>query len=246
MNGTSFTCIDRVVPLRLLTLADDQAVRIRPDNDGSNQEAAGERHRFWAPGTILRVRFLDTSELADRVLEIAADWTKHADLEFRLVRDGDAEIRVTFAGPGNSWSAVGTEALLSECFPPDGPTMGLGEIRRADSSMRVERVVRHEFGHAIGLVHEHSSPAADLPWDTETVYTELAGPPNHWSKELVDRNVFRRYSRTTSNHSDFDPASVMLYPVPTRWLRDRRTFAENIQLSPEDKAFAARLYPGRG
>lgn len=244
MTDTFFTCIDRVIPLELTTLADDRAVRARPDNDGSNLDAAGERHRFWGTGTVLRVRFLDTPELADRVLRIAGDWCKHANLDFRQVFNGPAEIRVTFAEPGN-WSAVGTDSLVTEYFPADGPTMCLSEIRRAESSMRVERIVRHEFGHAIGLVHEHSSPAADIMWDEEAVYAELSGPPNHWSKEVVHHNVFRRYSARTTNHTEFDPDSIMLYALPARWTRDRRTFADNIALSPTDQAFAALIYPGR-
>ena len=243
MPDTIFTCFDRVIPLELTTLADDLAVQVRRDNDGSNLEAAGERHRFWLPGQTLRVRFLDTPELAQRVLEIAGEWTRHARLNFQLVTDGPADIRVTFAEPGN-WSAVGTDALVTEYFPPDGATMCLSEIRRADSSMRVERIVRHEFGHAIGLVHEHSSPAAGILWDKEAVYAELAGPPNHWDQETVDHNVFRRYGATTTEHTAFDPHSIMLYPLPARWTLDRRTFAENIVLSDTDKDFAARIYPG--
>lgn len=51
----SFVCLDPVVPLELYTLATERAVTVRPDNDGSNLHAAGERLRFWAPGMIPRV-----------------------------------------------------------------------------------------------------------------------------------------------------------------------------------------------
>lgn len=244
MTETSYTCIDRVVPLHLTTLADDRAIEVREDNNGTNLEAAGEHRRFWGTGMVLRVRLLDTPDLGDRVLAIAGDWTRHANLDLQLVDDGPAEIRVTFAAPGN-WSAVGTDALVTEYFPADGPTMCLSEIRRAESHLRVERIVRHEFGHAIGLVHEHSSPAADIPWDEEAVYAELSGPPNHWDRETIHRNVFCRYQASSTNFTDFDPDSVMLYELPARWTRDRRTFAENIKLSPTDESFAARIYRRR-
>ena len=244
MGDTSFTCLDRNIPLELTTIADENAIAVRPDNDGSNLEAAGERHCFWKTGTMLRVRFLDTPELADRVLSIASEWSKHANLDLELAYGGPAEIRVTFAEAGN-WSAVGTDALTTEYFPTNGPTMCLSEIRRADSNRRVERIVRHEFGHALGLVHEHSSPAADIPWNKELVYAELAGPPNNWTWEQVDHNVFRRYSATTTNFSTFDPDSIMLYPLPSRWTLDGRTFAENVVLSTHDTDFVRRNYPGR-
>jgi hypothetical protein len=244
VSDGSFICIDPFVPLELTSLADDRAVEIRPDNDGSNLHAAGDRLRFWGTGMSLRVRFLDSPDLAERVMDAAAAWTDHANLEFRPVDRGPAEIRVTFEGTGN-WSALGTDALVPELFPVDGPTMCLSEIPVATSSSRVDRVARHEFGHAIGLVHEHSSPAAGIPWNKAAVYTDLAGPPNNWTTEMVDHNVFRAYDATTTNHTAFDPKSIMLYAFPPRWTLDGRTFPENSVLSPTDTTFVRTVYPGR-
>jgi hypothetical protein len=218
---------------------------VRPDNDGSNLHAAGERLRFWATGTVLRVRFLDRPEFADRVMDAAADWTRHANLDLRVVPDGPAEIRVTFAGTGN-WSALGTDALVPELFPAGSPTMCLAEIPVATSNLRVDRVARHEFGHAIGLVHEHSSPAAGIPWDRPAVYAALAGPPNHWTPQTVDLNVFKTYDATTTNFTAFDPDSVMLYPFPPEWTLDRRVLPNNVALSATDATFVRAIYPGRG
>ena len=244
MTDGSFVCLDPIVPLELSTLADDRAIAERPDNDGSNLHAAGDRLRFWETGRILRVRFLDTPELTDRVMEAASAWTEHANLEFRVVSMGPAEIRVTFSDSGN-WSALGTDALLADVFPTDGPTMCLSEILAPTSSVRVDRVARHEFGHAIGLVHEHSSPAAGIPWDRPAVYAALGQPPNSWDRETVDHNVFRVYDATTTNHTAFDPDSVMLYAFPPEWTLDRRTFPDNTALSTTDAEFARAIYPGR-
>jgi hypothetical protein len=244
MSEGSFVCLDPIVPLELSSLAAERAVEVRGDNDGSNLEAAGDRLRFWATGTVLRVRFLDSPELTDRVMEAAAEWTDHANLEFRTVTEGPAEVRVTFEGEGN-WSALGTDALVMELFPLDGPTMCLSELLAPESSARVERVVRHEFGHAIGLVHEHSSPAAGIPWNRPAVYAALAKPPNSWTPAMVDHNVFRVYDATTTNHTAFDPQSVMLYTFPPEWTLDRRTFPDNSTLSPTDADFVRRIYPGR-
>ena len=244
MTESAFTCVDRVLPLELTTLADDLAVQERRDNEGGNLEAVGECHRFWAPGRTLRVRFLDSPELAPRVMGLAAAWTRHANLHLQVVAAGPADIRVTFAG-AVSWSAVGTEALVTEHFPADRPTMCLQEIVCAESSERVKQIVRHEFGHAVGLVHEHANPAVEIDWDEAAVYAELCGPPHHWTKEMVHSNVFRRYSEMTTNHTDFDPESIMLYAMPSRWTRDGRTFPDNTALSPTDASFVAGIYPGR-
>ena len=244
MSETSFTCIDPNVPLALRSLAADRAAAVRPDNAGTRDEAAGELRRFWGTGMQLRVRFLDSPELAARVMDAAASWTTHANLDLQVVADGPAEIRVTFEGTGN-WSALGTDALVPELYPADMPTMCLAEIPIAMSSRRVLRIARHEFGHAIGLVHEHSSPAAGILWDKPYVYAALAQPPNGWSAATVDQNVFYAYSTSTTNFTEFDPDSIMLYSLPPEWTLDRRTFPENIDLSPTDAAFVRRIYPGR-
>ena len=53
------------------------------------------------------------------------------------------------------------------------------------------------------------------------------------------------YDAIITNHSAFDPESVMLYTFPPDWTLDRRTYPENHVLSPKDKAFVATIYPGR-
>ena len=248
MTDTSFVCLDPDVPLQLMTLSADKAVEIRSDNDGTNLHAVGDRLRFWRTGMVLRVRFLDSPELADRVMRAAAAWTEHANLEFRVVEDGPAEIRVTFEGSGN-WSALGTDAVVPELYPADEPTMCLSELPIAISSTRVDRLARHEFGHAIGLVHEHSSPAAGILWNKPVVYAALAAPPNKWTEAMVDHNVFKTYDATTTNFTAFtafDPESIMLYSYPPEWTLDLQTFPENYELSATDTAFIATIYPGRG
>ena len=53
------------------------------------------------------------------------------------------------------------------------------------------RIVIHEFGHALGLEHEHQSPFSscenEFKWDV--IYATLASPPNNWPKERVDFNM---------------------------------------------------------
>lgn len=207
------------------------------------EEAVGETAWFWEPGTVLSVRFLDgDADLRDRVMAAARDWTDHANLTFRVVEDGPADIRVTFAGTGN-WSAVGTMSKLRTMFPPDAPTMCLSEAPLV-SPERLGGLARHEFGHAIGMVHEHSSPASGIAWNRGAVLTELGGPPNYWSPADVAENVFDKYDETRTQFTEFDPRSVMLYAFPPEWTLDGTTFPFNSELSDADKAFVAKVYPG--
>ena len=53
--------------------------------------------------------------------------------------------------------------------------------------------MRHEFGHALGMIHEHQNPAAqgEIPWDKPKVYAYYA--QQGWSKDDVDTNIFEVY-----------------------------------------------------
>ena len=60
---------------------------------------------------------------------------------------------------GGSWSRIGTDATK---VPLMSCTMNLGFVDRA--------TVLHEFGHALGLIHEHQSPFNDdFRWNWEKV-----------------------------------------------------------------------------
>jgi hypothetical protein len=55
--------------------------------------------------------------------------------------------------------------------------MNLGWINDNKSEDDLRSVILHEFGHALGAVHEHESPYARIQWDREKVYEDLGGPP---------------------------------------------------------------------
>ncbi len=60
---------------------------------------------------------------------------------------------------GGSWSYIGTDATR---LPLESFTMNLGFIDRT--------TVLHEFGHALGLIHEHQSPfKGGFEWDRDEV-----------------------------------------------------------------------------
>ncbi|WP_249999055.1 Tolloid-like protein 1 [Actinoplanes sp. M2I2] len=228
----SFICVDRIPGL--LDLPD-------PGTE-FGEEACGDAAYYWPTGTALTVRFLDgPPDLRARVMAAAGAWTEHANLSLTVVDTGPADLRITFRGAGN-WSALGTTSRNPRSYPADHPTMCLAEAGTAGPS-RLARIARHEFGHAIGLVHEHSSPAAGIAWNRPVVLNTLAGPPNFWSMADVAVNVFDRYHTTRTQYTAFDPHSIMLYAFPPEWTLDGRTFPENVELSATDRAFAAQIYP---
>jgi hypothetical protein len=69
------------------------------------------------------------------------------------------------------------------------------------------------------------------------------GPPNFWTREQVDVNLFTRYSADITQFSSFDPLSIMLYPVPNQFTIGDFEVGWNKVLSETDKQFIATLYP---
>ncbi|MCB0108238.1 MAG: hypothetical protein KDE53_20095, partial [Caldilineaceae bacterium] len=137
-------------------------------------------------------------------------------------------------------SYIGTDALA---VTKDQPTMNFGWLTPATPDEEYARVVIHEFGHAIGCIHEHQNPATNVPWNKEAVYAYYAGPPNNWSRQQTDVNLFTRYSATVTQFSHFDRDSIMLYPIPNEFTNGDFAVGWNRALSPQDQQFVATLYP---
>lgn len=125
------------------------------------------------------------------------------------------------------------------------PSMNLAAVYETNSEANIRRKILHEFGHAIGAVHEHQSPRANIPWNKPVVYRELGGPPNNWPKEKIDRNMFRTYPHNEVKSSNFDKHSVMIYWIPSRSTTNGMSTNYTTTLSERDQAFIKFCYPGR-
>jgi hypothetical protein len=238
-------CIDRVVPGEFRIRAARAAALEHPENlpPGIAPEMAVEHRKLWTPGRTLRIRFLQGSpRVRQRVRHYAEQWLQYANLRMEFVGDGPAEIRIGFEDTG-SWSAVGTDALVTEYFEPAEATMNFGWLADDSSDEELGSVVLHEFGHALGCVHEHESPAADIKWNKPVVYRDLAGPPNFWDKATVDGNVFARYSEAETKYTVFDRDSIMLYAFPASWTLDGQAYEQHSALSALDRRFIRECYP---
>jgi hypothetical protein len=174
-------------------------------------------------------------------------WEDYADIKFACSTDPASEIRVTFTQAiGRFYSIIGNDALLCR-FPPDNHTMNLGILPDwtlgVDAVEReIRRLILHEFGHSLGLIHEHSSPAAGSFFkDSELVYAYYQRTQG-WDRAMVDENVLTVYSRSQiSNLTEFDTDSIMLYQFPPE-ITSRPTKV-NYELSELDRALIGQLYP---
>jgi hypothetical protein len=164
-------------------------------------------------------------------------WEAVANLKFLFDDTPNADIRITFDANDGAWSYVGTDARN---IPLNEATMNLGFEDGGTAA--------HEFGHAIGLAHEHQNPAGGIAWNEQVVIREMAKSPNFWDEATTRHNIIARYRADQVNATTFDAKSIMLYFFPADWTTNGVGTSANHTLSSMDKQFiaGAKMYPKAG
>ena len=214
----------------------------RVQNKGIRPFAAVVPRLKWDAGQTIRCRFLSGDHFIQSKIEtFAHQWEKYANIHFVFSQDPDAEIRIDINDNGQSNSYIGTEALLID---PTERTMNFGWFTDTTGDDEFSRTVLHEFGHALGLIHEHQSPAGGIHWNRPAILAAYAqdGPP--WNDPaFVDSNVIAKYTRDATQYTRLDPKSIMMYPIPDSFTTDHFSVGWNDYLSQTDEAFIHQQYP---
>jgi hypothetical protein len=215
-------------------------MRFRPTTRGpqGRVRAISPIGKTWMNGSTLRVRFMSgTPAQQTTARKQAAWWSQVANLKLDFNDAPNAEIRITFDPSDGAWSYIGTDC---RGIPANEATMNLGFLDGGTAG--------HEFGHAIGLAHEHQNPAGGIQWNEQVVIRETAKSPNFWDEATARHNILEKYSADQINGTAFDPDSIMLYFFPASWTLNGIATKANDVLSSMDKGFiaGAKMYPKTG
>lgn len=159
-------------------------------------------------------------------------------LTFKNVKRDDknpADIRIKFAFDKGCRSSYGTDA--KKVTDPKQQTITFSWF---DVS-----TIMHEFGHALGLLHEHQNPLQNkILWDEEKVY-KWAKKTQGWDKNKVDSQLLLKYGETlydVANSSNFDPDSIMLYTYPAELTINNKGSIGGQRLSSKDVEYLIKVY----
>jgi serralysin len=197
----------------------------------------------WEVGEEVLVTFMEGDPgLRSRVRKVAEEWIgpAMANVSLKFVDGGPADVRIAFVQGNGSWSYLGT---VCRKIAPDKPTMNYGWLTPSSPDKEVRRVVLHEFGHALGLIHEHQNPNRPINWNRAAVIADLSGPPNKWSPAQIENNMFKHYNLSELTATPTDSVSIMMYPIPASWTNDGFSAGLNGELSETDREFIQEVYP---
>lgn len=239
MSQTIKVCIDKVLSQNRLAQARKKSAAYNPENADAVAKLAAVTEWLWRPGDVLTVSFLGGEPVVRRKIEeVAHQWSEYANITFHFGIYPKAAIRIAFDSSDGSWSYIGTQALN---IPRNRPTMNYGWLGPDTEDLEYQRVVLHEFGHALGCIHEHLHPDAGIPWNVQAVYAYYR--QQGWTRRDVDTNLFARYEKDQTQFSFYDPTSIMHYSIDPALTLNGYSVGWNTVLSESDKSFIGILYP---
>lgn len=209
--------------------------------DTAASACLSDNHLLWDVGQQIQVRFLNgTPEQQAKVLALAKEWEKYANIKFVRVDKEPSNMRIKFGTEEENYSLIGLDANLAD---PAEHTMQL-EFALFNDPARLKRVVLHEFGHVLGFMHEHKLPPDGIQWNKDTLYRHFA--KMGWDQDMVDAQVFRVYNERYTNNLKYDNKSIMCYPIPSWQTTNGFSVGWNTEISEGDKELAGMIYPFSG
>ncbi|WP_169974328.1 zinc metalloprotease [Tautonia rosea] len=195
----------------------------------------------------LNVVFLDGHPTVQSLVKRhVRDWEDAANVKFNfLSRDRfvDAHLRITMPTTRIFQSYLGTGSVLIDRRLPS-MTLGFTDDVLANPN-EVKRLILHEFGHALGLIHEHQNPRGGLIFKVPEVY-DYFWQNHRWDQRTVREQVIQPTRvELLKNATQFDPKSIMLYAFPASILAGGpvSTTQLNHELSEGDRRYIASIYP---
>lgn len=238
-----------------------QARELLNPNNTSNDIPAGmpaqvaqgliNKLKLWPRASTVYFAFVmqARSEFLEAIRRAAREWSEISCLnivEGTNPRTRTADIRVSFGQGLGHYSLIGTDSLQianSVNRSERQESLNIDPSGVSDLAF-LGGVSRHEFGHAIGLLHEHQHPGANIRWNRAAVERKLRA--QGWDSQMIYDNVFKslKEDHEVDASAEFDGRSIMEYWWdPSEVNGDSRVpSTPNNEISRDDRAFCSSRY----
>jgi len=177
---------------------------IKEEKRGNGIALAAKMINLWRPEKNLKVSF-DLCEsdpkIAEEILFVANEWSRHCSIFFVHEKKYElADIYVSLKKGMGFYSAIGLQSKVyisknkpsMNLDPEWGLELGFSN-KKEFKHKYCKSLVMHEFGHALGLIHEHQRE--DRPFNLDLKYIkknyEKLGMP---SFEAAKENIIKTYN----------------------------------------------------
>ncbi|KAH6894539.1 hypothetical protein B0T10DRAFT_480692 [Thelonectria olida] len=213
-------------------------------SSSSGARAVGSNDKLWLPNKHrLKVRFLNGESWEKEMVEHIVRKHYHAvsmRIRFEFLSNeapGPSDIRITFTTWSKSY--VGRDAESH----PRKTTMWLNmhpgdHLSKSERQEKRQADILHEFGHALGMQHEHQHPNCNAVWDYRVLQHRTG-----WGSSTVHGN-YDKLENGRLRVGPYDPDSIMHYRIFKGDTQNGITqLKHNIVLSEGDKKFLKAIYP---
>ncbi len=160
-------------------------------------------------------------------------------------------IRVKFGLNEGYYSMVGLDSVrYAKNTEPSLVLSGFQDLTPEQmANPEVAGIARHEFGHALGLQHEHQNALGncDAEFDWNEINSYLGSPPNSWDQATIDHNM-RTLDGDDYVTYKYDRKSIMFYTFPASYFKKGTKSKcyiphEVTAVSAKDYATLEEMYP---
>ena len=253
-----------------------------PNGPGQRDKALFDLDRVWPIGQAIIVKFLNGHSVPNpglrqwflyvqqKVREIAPNWCDYANVSMQFATDGPCHMTVNFLPVsdqnGRQNYGVFNCFLGQDCMKVKSRVQSMNltfdpVMQQWDPNFReseFHRLIQHEFGHALALIHEHQRPDRNIVW-MQSLY-QVAKEKWRWDPEIVNQQILPIQPGFKFAGTAFDPHSIMMYEYPPNVAFYQKEGApkntpdftapfsspRNTELTALDKVAAAVIYPKPG
>lgn len=210
----------------------------------------------WPPNSTIFIKFLDGDEWqkmwVEKVVKEEIEPIVKDIIQLKFVNRNDyADVKITFNFDGYGASLIGTRcrdvgqnSASMKFGIIDFPTSRMFEynsnVYKIPDNIEMPNnntgaVIKHEFGHVFGKIHEHQNPVDNpIVWNISKVLKYYSSPPNSWNNNDIYNNIINKLPLSSTDATPFDPLSIMMYTIDPELTTNNIGFQKNGDYSEND------------